>query len=211
MERFVGVSGKDKFYFTVKILPTCTKSTSECTTASTRGWLSPKRLASVFEIQLCLWRRPFRRECWGLRYLPRSFQVPANRGGVSDRCNHLHLAPADGASFQLQIECSGQQRGPCQSVLARRGGLFVGGLFLSRDRQNDFFSVLGMRRKNPMVTHGVFGRRGNQCRQLFDLPMDVPSVIVEILQLTAQFQQSSMSSMGERRIAVVPSLHEVFR
>ena len=88
--------------------------------------------------------------------------------------------------------------------------MFVGGLFLSRDRRNDFFSVLGMRRKDPMVTHGVFARRRNQCRQLFDLPMDVPSVIVEILQLTAQFQQSSMSSMGERRIAVVPSLHGVF-
>jgi hypothetical protein len=39
--------------------------------------------------------------------------------------------------------------------------------------------------------------------------MDIPSVIGEILQLTAQFHQSSINSIGESSKCVVPSDHGV--
>jgi hypothetical protein len=67
-----------------------------------------------------------------------------------------------------------------------------------------------MGRKDTVVMHGIFPGRGNQCRERCDLRLDIPSVIVEILQHTAQFQQSAISSIGESRIAVVPSLSGVF-
>jgi len=88
--------------------------------------------------------------------------------------------------------------------------LFVVGLLLYRNRWDDFFSVLCVRRKDAKVTDGVFSGRGYEGADYCDLLMDIPSVIVEILQHTAQFQQSSISSRGESRIAVVPSLQGVF-
>jgi len=135
-----------------------------------------------------------------------ALQVALNRCRVGNCRDDLHLASANRAPFKLQTECSGQQRGPCQSVCARCRGLFAGGLLLSRCGRNDLVSVLGVRRKHTVVMHGIFPGRRYQGAQFLETCLSIRTKLCVKESCTAgtrctERRCQSMSAQGRENMA----------
>lgn len=133
----------------------------------------PRRLRLVsgaevvpIEVEVGLRWRPGGFQDWGITRKPHSVQVGLDGGGIGDRRDDAHAAPAVATCFEVEFECAGQQGSPKDPILALAAGLLK--LVLVGFSWDDLVAILGVWREDAVITNQVCSRRRDQRGELLD-------------------------------------------